>query len=272
MHESENRGKLLLNGNAMPEDALSRLLGLDNQILTTTLTTLLTFGVASRCSKTQAIMSRRMVRDEEIRQVRKSCGKLGGNPNLLNQTSNQKPTTQVKVNPTPSSSSSSSSSDQEKNKSNIPAMAETGNQPLQESILQLVDGNTPSQGTSKPRQKKEKTNAPAAGSAMSAMMVEFDRARKAYPGSRGGLNPEWNNFFKKNKAMAETIIPKILPAIEAEIQQKAKEAKSGWVASWKNFTTWINKECWDQMPANNGATHNGFSHANKKTPYDPMDL
>lgn len=94
----------MLAGKAMPQEALARLLGLDNQILTTTLTTLLTFGVASLDAESGAIMSRRMVRDEEIRQVRKLCGKMGGNPNLVNQ--NQ--TTQVKVNPTPSSSSSSS--------------------------------------------------------------------------------------------------------------------------------------------------------------------
>ncbi len=61
------------------------------------------------------IISRRMVRDFRITQLRKEVGKLGGNPNLkktspalLNQTDNQKPT--------PSSSSSSSSSISSKNK------------------------------------------------------------------------------------------------------------------------------------------------------------
>src|ERR1700733_14857714 len=48
MHESEERGKLILNGNPMPLDALGRLLGLDNQTLTTTLTALLAYGVMSR--------------------------------------------------------------------------------------------------------------------------------------------------------------------------------------------------------------------------------
>lgn len=76
----------MLNGKAMPDEALARLLGLDNQILTTTLTTLLTYGVASRDPETGAIMSRRMVRDEEIRKIRKECGSKGGNPNLVNQT------------------------------------------------------------------------------------------------------------------------------------------------------------------------------------------
>jgi len=55
------------------------------------------------------IISRRMVNDEKIRNIRREVGKLGGNPQLLksensldNQSDNQKPT--------PSSSSSSSSS------------------------------------------------------------------------------------------------------------------------------------------------------------------
>ena len=57
-------------------------------------------------------MSRRMVNDEKIRDIRKNAGKKGGNPNLLNQKVkpevNQNPTTRVKQNPTPSSSSSTS--------------------------------------------------------------------------------------------------------------------------------------------------------------------
>jgi hypothetical protein len=108
MHESENRGKLTLNGRPMPEDALARLLGLDKQILTTTLTTLLTYGVASTCEETGAIMCRRMIRDENLRQIRTEAGKKGGNPVLLK----QNPTTGLKQNPTPSSSSSSSSSEE----------------------------------------------------------------------------------------------------------------------------------------------------------------
>lgn len=106
MHESECRGVLLLNGAAMSDDALARLLGLDNQILTTTLTNLLTSGVASRDGETGALMNRRMVRDENLRNIRSKAGKTGGNPVLLN----QKSTTPVKQIPTPSSSSSSSSS------------------------------------------------------------------------------------------------------------------------------------------------------------------
>jgi hypothetical protein len=98
MHETERRGVLVLNGKAMDDDSLASLLGLDKQILTTTLTTLLTKGVASREQDTGAIYCRRIVRDEKLRQIRSEAGIKGGNPVLLN----QKSTTPVKQNPTPS--------------------------------------------------------------------------------------------------------------------------------------------------------------------------
>jgi uncharacterized phage protein (TIGR02220 family) len=107
MHESSERGVLLLNGARMPDDVLARLLGLDNQTLTTTLSTLLTYGVAKRRESDDALYSKRMVADEKLCQTRREAGKLGGNPALLN----QKPTTTDKQNPTPSSSSSSSYKD-----------------------------------------------------------------------------------------------------------------------------------------------------------------
>jgi hypothetical protein len=111
MHESDERGVLLLGGKPIPEDALARMLNLDNQTLNQTLSTILTYGVASRRESDGAIFCRRMVRDENLIQIRREAGKKGGNPNLLNQNGKQKPTTGDKQKPTPSSSSSSSSSD-----------------------------------------------------------------------------------------------------------------------------------------------------------------
>ena len=108
MHESDERGKLLLNGRAMPDEALARLLGVDKQILTTTISTLLTYGVASRDDQTGALMCRRMVRDEYVRQMKIKAGKMGGNPVLLKHEDKQKPTTQDKQNGGSSSSSSTS--------------------------------------------------------------------------------------------------------------------------------------------------------------------
>jgi len=122
MHESEERGVLMLAGRPMPEEALASILNLDKQILTTTLTTLLTYGVARRREEDGAIFSKRMVEDEKLIQTRRNAGKQGGNPLLLNQNAKQKPTTPVKQKPTPSSSSSSSSSSSD-NKDSVSADA-----------------------------------------------------------------------------------------------------------------------------------------------------
>ncbi|MEJ7804346.1 MAG: hypothetical protein WKG03_00275 [Telluria sp.] len=107
MHESSERGVLLLAGQPMPEDVAARLLGLDNQTFKQTLSNLLTYGVAKLRDGDHAVFSKRMVADESLCEIRRKSGKLGGNPALLN----QKVSTPVKQSPTPSSSSSSSSSD-----------------------------------------------------------------------------------------------------------------------------------------------------------------
>lgn len=107
MHESSERGVLLLNGSPMAEEVIARLLGLDNQTFNQTLTTLLNHGVAKRRQSDNAIYCKRMVEDERLCQIRREAGKKGGNPRLLN----QKPTTPDKQIPTPSSSSSASSAD-----------------------------------------------------------------------------------------------------------------------------------------------------------------
>jgi hypothetical protein len=82
MHESEQRGKLLLNGKPMPEDALARILGLDPLRVKETVNTILLFGVASRENETGAMVCRRMMRDEEARRAYANFGKQGGNPSL----------------------------------------------------------------------------------------------------------------------------------------------------------------------------------------------
>jgi hypothetical protein len=104
MHESSERGVLLLNGQPMSEEVLARLLGLDKQTMSDALTKILCYGAARRRECDGAIYSHRMVKDERLIQIRRDSGKKGGNPVLLNQI----PTTGDKQKPTPSSSSSPS--------------------------------------------------------------------------------------------------------------------------------------------------------------------
>ena len=119
MFESAERGKLVFGtGTPMPEDAVARSLGLDRQRYVQILRKLLDYGVASKEEETGIIYCRRMVRDAELSRKRAECGKLGGNPNLLNQNSSKreaKSNQNGKQNPTPSSSSSISLK-KEKNK------------------------------------------------------------------------------------------------------------------------------------------------------------
>lgn len=95
MHESEQRGKLIVNGRALDDESICRMLGLDKQVGCKTIQALLDSGVASRDPETGALMCRRMVRDEQLRKVRAESGKKGGNPALLK----QKPTTPDNQNP-----------------------------------------------------------------------------------------------------------------------------------------------------------------------------
>ncbi|MGI4886478.1 MAG: hypothetical protein ACRYFR_16095 [Janthinobacterium lividum] len=112
MHDSDERGVLLVNGQPMPDAVIARRLGLDNQTANQILATLLAYGVASRRPTDGALFCRRMVKDENLRQVRTEAGRKGGNPALLNQSANQTPkqlpAPGVKQNPTPSISSSPS--------------------------------------------------------------------------------------------------------------------------------------------------------------------
>ena len=127
MHDSDERGVLLVNGAPMPDAVIARRLGLDNQSANQILTTLLTYGVASRREADGALFCRRMVKDERLRQVRTESGKKGGNPRLLNQTANQTPkqtpTTGVMQIPTPSSSSSITTSIEEREVADATASA-----------------------------------------------------------------------------------------------------------------------------------------------------
>ena len=111
MHESSERGVLLLNGMPMPVEALQNLLGLDNQTTTKTLATLQARGVAKVRQSDGAIYSKRMVEDEQLSEIRRNAGSKGGNPSLLKQNPSKSEANDnqtSKQNPTPSSSSSSS--------------------------------------------------------------------------------------------------------------------------------------------------------------------
>lgn len=89
MWDSTERGVMVKpNGKPYSDQEIIRMVGLDNQNSGNWLQILLDDGVCSR-REDGAIYSRRMVKDEAIRMIRKEVGKKGGNPNLVNQKGNQ---------------------------------------------------------------------------------------------------------------------------------------------------------------------------------------
>lgn len=108
-HECEPYGHLTINNKAMTPAQLGRQVGLSAKEAEALVHELADAGVLDRLED-GTIYSRRMVRDERIRNVRADAGRLGGNPNLLKQKDNQEVNQTFNLDLTPSSSSSSSSS------------------------------------------------------------------------------------------------------------------------------------------------------------------
>ncbi len=80
----------------------------------------------------------------------------------------------------------------------------------------------------------------------------FDIFRKAYPGSKRGLEVEFDEFVyscRKNSKFRRVDwrkeLPSLLPALEADIADKKRlRSRDGWVAEWKNLDTWLHARCW----------------------------
>jgi len=105
MHQSEEYGFLIVGGQILDEKRIRNGINMTPKRFQKAFKELVDFKVIKQDDR-GAYYSKRMVEDEKLRQIRAEVGKLGGNPNLLNQKVNQ--TTNQK--PTPSSSSSSSTS------------------------------------------------------------------------------------------------------------------------------------------------------------------
>jgi hypothetical protein len=117
MFESDRKGYLCVNGKPVSAAVLARMTGGTTDEVSQLLTELEASGVFSR-TEHGMIYSRRMVRDENKRQLCKEAGKRGGNPVLLNGStlkghSKGSPRVGVKPKLTPSSSSSSSETSEE---------------------------------------------------------------------------------------------------------------------------------------------------------------
>ena len=105
MHEGNPYGHLKVADKVILPSNLARMVGETLEVVEGWLDELRHAGVYDS-AEDGSIYSRRMIRDENLRQTRAAGGKLGGNPNLKVK---DKVNQEVKQKPTPSSSSSSSS-------------------------------------------------------------------------------------------------------------------------------------------------------------------
>lgn len=94
---------------------------------------------------------------------------------------------------------------------------------------------------------------------------QFEVFRQSYPGTKRGLNPEFENFIKKNKNWRE-IVSLLSDALS--YQKSAREIKrqaGGFIPEWKNLQTWINQKCWEEEIETNNLG-NGIFERNSKAP------
>lgn len=119
MHEGNPYGHLKVGDKVILPENLSRMVGETLEVVNVWLNELKVAGVYD-VAEDGSICSRRMIRDENLREIRALGGKKGGNPALISKTKvnledNHEVVKEVKQKPTPSSSSSSSSSNKIKN-------------------------------------------------------------------------------------------------------------------------------------------------------------
>lgn len=84
MHDSEQRGVLILNGKPLTIPEIARLIGLDIPTFEISLSKIEAKGIYSKRDD-GAIFNRKMVSVEELSTKRSIAGSMGGNPILLNQ-------------------------------------------------------------------------------------------------------------------------------------------------------------------------------------------
>jgi hypothetical protein len=109
MHEGTPYGHLKVKDKVILTENLARMVGETFENVKGWLDELYEAGVY-QLAEDGSIYSKRMVKDEALRNARAEGGKLGGNPALLAMKDNLKVNQEVKQNTTPSSSSSSTSS------------------------------------------------------------------------------------------------------------------------------------------------------------------
>ncbi len=74
--------------------------------------------------------------------------------------------------------------------------------------------------------------------------ADFEKARVMYPGSKLGLDTEFNYFKKKNKDWKE-LLTLLAPAIRRQIRWRENKQLGEFIPEWKGFQSWIYNRYWE---------------------------
>ncbi len=125
------------------------------------------------------------------------------------------------------------------NPDNFPSSPETsGNSPANLSVELGMLGITKQEGN-------------YVADATDSLRLQFDEARKLYPGSKRGLDTEFATF-RKHKDWRE-VLPLLIPAIKEGqahrdwLESCQKTNRKIFIANWKNFQTWLNGRFWEEQ-------------------------
>lgn len=79
------------------------------------------------------------------------------------------------------------------------------------------------------------------------LRLTFDQFRRAYPGSKRGLTPEWDDFIRKHGKRASQIVDLLLDSLSIQIEAKKRRERAGnFVPEWKNLKTYLYNSCWSE--------------------------
>ena len=90
----------------------------------------------------------------------------------------------------------------------------------------------------------------------------FENFRQAYPGTKRGLQTEWQNF-KKHKDWKE-VLPMLAPELKRQYHARQENQKNGtFVPEWKHLKTYINNRAWEEeIIINQNTNNNGAKKGN----------
>ncbi len=94
----------------------------------------------------------------------------------------------------------------------------------------------------------------------------FDEFRKLYPGTKRGLETEFDHFTKKHSDWKE-VVNDLKGIIECQINQRqvlANLPSTKFIPNWKNLSTWINNRCWEEVPAKRELTMADLNDGQKR--------